>query len=229
MPFQKEKTEKNLHPDTSGSAPEAPLQASDEHSFDVPPIVSPPPPGMPVELPKTVQVQPTEQQPIIPVEQAPQPLTPPEVQQPVSEKDEPSLLKGSMDLLKRVRRSSQQTPPSSTAPVAPVAQQKTETRKEIEDLLSKGLVEMYQAMSPQEQLAFRQKGEETASKIEVLIVTFRATAKRVVELIRAWLATIPRVNKYFLDQESKLKTDEILKLQRRLKKDEKLKRSIRIE
>jgi hypothetical protein len=39
-----------------------------------------------------------------------------------------------------------------------------------------------------------------------------------VEIIRNWLKLIPRVNKYFLEQESKIKTDRIITLQRKLKR-----------
>jgi hypothetical protein len=38
-------------------------------------------------------------------------------------------------------------------------------------------------------------------------------AKKVVELIRDWLLTIPGVNKFFLEQEAKIKTDRVLELE----------------
>lgn len=100
---------------------------------------------------------------------------------------------------------------------------KSEARQEIEALLSEGLTDIYQTMTPQQQEVFRQKGEEAATAIEQMMTGFKASARKVVDVIRAWLSTIPGVNKFFLEQESKLKTDEILKLQRRLKKKERLK------
>lgn len=116
---------------------------------------------------------------------------------------------------------SQQT--QQQPPQAPAAQvQKTEARQEIEDLLSDGLTEIYKTMTPQQQEVFRKKGEEAATAIEQLVTGFRASARKVVDIIRGWLSTIPGVNKFFLEQESKLKTDEIMKLQRRLKKKERL-------
>ena len=36
--------------------------------------------------------------------------------------------------------------------------------------------------------------------------------KKVVNLIKKWLTMIPGVNKFFLEQEAKIKTDEIVKL-----------------
>lgn len=108
-----------------------------------------------------------------------------------------------------------------SAPVSPaVPTEKSDTRKEIEQLLSTNLTELYQTMSPQEQARFRAKGDEVSSALEQLVRTFTATTKRVLELIRSWLATIPRVNKYFLEQESKLKTDDIMKYQRKKKEED---------
>lgn len=103
----------------------------------------------------------------------------------------------------------------------PAAVSKSAALKSVEDLLTEDLTDIYQSMTPQEQIAFRQKGEEVAHSIEKLVVTFRATTRKVLDLIRSWLAMIPRVNRYFLEQESKIKTDEIMKLQKKLKKESK--------
>ncbi|MBI2411416.1 MAG: hypothetical protein HYV32_06005 [Candidatus Kerfeldbacteria bacterium] len=109
------------------------------------------------------------------------------------------------------------------APVAPIVPVKTAARVDIESILSDGLTKIYQSMTPEEQLKFRTKGEESASAIEQMMTTFSATARRVLQLIRDWLATIPRVNKYFLEQESKIKTDRMMKLQRKLRKEQRTK------
>ena len=78
---------------------------------------------------------------------------------------------------------------------------KSAARKQVEEILSEGLTQVYQGMTPQEQLEFRKKGEEAATKIEALMTGFKASAKKIVDIIRTWLATIPRVNRYFLEQE----------------------------
>lgn len=106
------------------------------------------------------------------------------------------------------------TTPAATQSVAP----KTVVRQNIESVLSSGLTEVYQGMTPQEQQQFRVAGEQAASTIEQLMTGFKATAKVVLDVIRTWLKMIPRVNKYFLEQESKIKTDQIIVLQRKLKK-----------
>lgn len=113
--------------------------------------------------------------------------------------------------------------PAPPTAVATAPAPKTSTRKEIEDVLSDGLSALYQSMTPDEQRKFRAAGEVAAATIEELLTTFKATARKVLDIIRSWLAMIPRVNTFFLEQESKLKADKILSVQRRLKKEHKLK------
>ncbi len=115
--------------------------------------------------------------------------------------------------------SQQQVQQSTNQPIVEPVAQKSVIRKDIEGVLSDGLSQVYQGMTPKEQEIFRLKGDEAASKIEEMMLGFTATAKKVVAIIRAWLAFIPRANKYFLEQESKVKTDEILKLQKKKKKE----------
>lgn len=103
-------------------------------------------------------------------------------------------------------------------PAAPIAQPKTQARQDIANVLSEGLTQVYQGMTPQEQQAFRVAGEQAASQIEAMMKGFHATARAVLGIIRQWLRLIPRVNKYFLEQESKIKTDKMMSLQRKLKK-----------
>lgn len=113
------------------------------------------------------------------------------------------------------------TPPPAAAP-GQAQPEKTETRKQIESILQEGLAPMFLQMNPQERVAFAQAANETASKLEVLVTQFKASAKEVLRLIKAWLKKIPQVNKYFLEQSSKIKTDEILLVQAQKKKESRL-------
>ena len=54
------------------------------------------------------------------------------------------------------------------------------------------------------------EGEKTASQIEALLEKGKDVAKKILHLIRQWLHKIPGVNKFFLEQESKIKTDRIM-------------------
>ncbi len=113
---------------------------------------------------------------------------------------------------------------SRTAATTTTPSIKTQDRQAIESVLSEGLTDMYQKMTPQQQVRFQAAGKVAAATIETLLSNFRATARKVAALIRHWLALIPGVSRYFLAQESKLKTDKILQLQRQRKQQERLKK-----
>ena len=95
----------------------------------------------------------------------------------------------------------------------PVSVQSTEEdrlEEEIEDILEEDLKEMYVTLSPDKQAEFREKGEETRSRVRKLVQGAHINAKKIFQLIRAWLKIIPGVNRFFLEQEAKIKTDKIL-------------------
>ena len=80
------------------------------------------------------------------------------------------------------------------APEAPV----DPTVRSIELILSEDMMEQFKAMSPADQEKFKAKGEETVSKLTVLMQKTAIKAKEVLKLIANWLRFIPHVNKYFL-------------------------------
>lgn len=86
-------------------------------------------------------------------------------------------------------------------------------RKSIEKTLSKGLDQEFLKMPPALQQEFKRVGEETAVKINTMLDTGKAKARKIIVLIKKWLTMIPGVNKFFIEQEAKIKTDEIIKLQ----------------
>lgn len=94
-------------------------------------------------------------------------------------------------------------PPSQSAPKDPEI-------AAIEDILSEGLAETYQSMPPALQAAFRKRGEEIAQKVKEMASSAGAKAKSILRLIRDWLRLIPGVNRFFLEQEAKIKTDKII-------------------
>lgn len=80
----------------------------------------------------------------------------------------------------------------------------------IESMLSDGLGDLYRGMNSQAQDKFRGEGEQVASKIQEMIVRAKLTARKVARLIRSWLRLIPGVSQFFLEQETKIKTDRII-------------------
>lgn len=81
---------------------------------------------------------------------------------------------------------------------------------EIETILSDGLEEQFLKMDPALQKKFKLVGEQTASSIAQLLGAAQANARKILELITSWLKMIPGVNKFFLEQEAKIKTDRII-------------------
>jgi len=105
--------------------------------------------------------------------------------------------------------------PQAVAPVVSRPKSEYQIRSEqIEQILSDGLSETYLQMPPQVQAEFRAKGEETTRKINVLLGQAKVKIKKVAELIRNWLKIIPGVNRFFLEQEAKIKADKIIKLKK---------------
>jgi len=105
------------------------------------------------------------------------------------------------------------TPPpaqESLQQAAPI--QKSPELVKIETILSEHLDEIFTQMTPAQQMQFKQKGEETATKIEKLLQDVKVKVKEMLNLLREWLRIIPGVNKFFIEQEAKIKTDRILNL-----------------
>ena len=90
--------------------------------------------------------------------------------------------------------------------------QKSQNLIEIEGILEQDLQDVYFKMEPQLQEKFKLKGEQTAIKIEKILAGTKVKTKNILQLIIDWLKMIPGVNKFFLKQEAKIKTDEIIKL-----------------
>jgi len=80
----------------------------------------------------------------------------------------------------------------------------------VEKILERDLGPLYATLPESAKPLFKKKGEEASDQIAGMLRSFRVEASRVVRLIRDWLLTIPNVNKFFLEQEAKLKTDGIL-------------------
>lgn len=89
---------------------------------------------------------------------------------------------------------------------------KDELAEKIEDVLEEDLTDTFLSMSPDVQIKFKQKGEETVSKIRLLMTKTKLHTKKIFHLVRSWMSLIPGVNRFFLEQEAKIKTDKIKQL-----------------
>ena len=96
---------------------------------------------------------------------------------------------------------------SSTIP-----QVRDELTLKIEKILEEGLDESFQRLSPIAKQEFKVKGEQTAIKIRDLMKSTRVKVKKILKLILEWLRILPGVNRFFLEQEAKIKADKIIAL-----------------
>lgn len=109
------------------------------------------------------------------------------------------------------------TPSQSAVPVSDELDSFHQKREqEIDTLLSDGLSETFLAMSPDKQKIFKDEGEQTAKKINVLLDATKINLNKIVDLIRRWLSLITGVNRFFLDQEAKIKADKIIKIKNKI-------------
>lgn len=93
-----------------------------------------------------------------------------------------------------------------------IADQQKQQIKTIERTMSEGLEEIYLNMPKSKQQEFKREGEKTAVKINQLLNKTKVNIKKIVQLIKKWLSIIPGVNSFFLEQEAKIKADQIFKI-----------------
>lgn len=105
--------------------------------------------------------------------------------------------------------SAQPAPPAQAQPLP-----KSGTLLKIEGILAEDLKEIYASMDEPAKRQFRAEGERVAGKIELIIQQVKVKVKKILDLIRIWLTMIPGVNKYFIEQETKIKLDKIMALRK---------------
>ena len=85
---------------------------------------------------------------------------------------------------------------------------------DVERELEEGLWDVYRDLPPDARQQFKAEGERIAHVVRDGIAAGTLVARRLIELITAWLKMIPHVNKWFLRQEAKNKTDDLMRLSR---------------
>ena len=101
-----------------------------------------------------------------------------------------------------------------TIPQSDSSNSQVKRAQEIDKVLSDGLHDIFLKMNNQEQVAFKKAGEETVAQIDVLLSETKLRINKIIDLIKKWLKMIPGVNKFFLEQEAKIKTDKIIKIKK---------------
>lgn len=114
----------------------------------------------------------------------------------------------------------EETPPTQEVPTEQTSQVAApvvvdEEKKEIESIMSEGLEDEYASMSPKLQEKFREEGEKTATKIQKLLHSTKTNIQKIIDLLAKWLRIVPKANKFFLEQEAKIKADKLVELKKK--------------
>ena len=88
----------------------------------------------------------------------------------------------------------------------------------IESIMETDLGDAFQALTPLQQQEFKLKGEETANLIRQLLEQTKVKVKKIFALLIAWLKFLPGIDRFFLEQEAKIKADQIIALSKQNKK-----------
>jgi len=156
-------------------------------------------------------------------------ITPQETKEPVQADQSPEQKEKETEIVEFPKAQQEknvepQQTPEQTGEVVPLSERiaeekpatKTERQQEIEKMLSEDLEDIYKKLNSDQQEKVKIEGEEAAEEIEKLveemIQTGKDASKQVLKEIRDWMHKIPGVNKYFLEQESKRKSDHMLAL-----------------
>ncbi len=77
----------------------------------------------------------------------------------------------------------------------------------VELVLAEGLQDIFASLPPAEQQKFKAAGEQAAQEVYTLLGQARVKVSAIVDVIRRWLSSIPGVNKFFVEQEAKIKAE----------------------
>lgn len=83
---------------------------------------------------------------------------------------------------------------------------------EVEKVMEEGLKDAFKELTPLQRQEFKIKGEQTAFAIRDLLQATHVKVKKIIRLIVEWLKMLPGINRFFLEQEAKIKTDKIVAL-----------------
>lgn len=106
-------------------------------------------------------------------------------------------------LKKTLRKPTKQKPTT-------IPQVRDEVTLQVEKIMEEGLGDAYIELTPVQKQEFKIKGEQTARQIRELLQASRVKVKKIFVLLVEWMKMLPGVNRFFLEQEAKIKTDRIV-------------------
>lgn len=93
-----------------------------------------------------------------------------------------------------------------------IPQVRDEMLVKIEHIMEEGLVDAFKEMTPVQKQEFKMGGEKAAAQIRALLGDTKIKVKKIFDILVAWLKLIPGVNRFFIEQEAKIKADKITSL-----------------
>lgn len=115
--------------------------------------------------------------------------------------------------IERLEKPAQEAEPLAVAAKPakiPAAVIKDDVLLNVERIMEHDLGGLYAELPENAKPLFKKKGEEAAQEISSMVRSLKLKVARILRLLRDWLLTIPKVNRFFLEQEAKIKTDEII-------------------
>jgi hypothetical protein len=97
-------------------------------------------------------------------------------------------------------------------PVKPIPNHRDPITLQIEKILESDLADVFTALTTVQKQQFKIKGEETAHKIRQMLSKSKVKLGKIIELIFDWLKILPGINRFFLEQEAKIKANKIIAL-----------------
>lgn len=107
---------------------------------------------------------------------------------------------------------------AAPTPVVTAASRKDPMVADVERVLEDGMAETYAALPANAKQKFRVTGEQAATRIGKMLSRGSLKFKDIWKLIRDWLRVIPGVSRFFVEQEAKIKTDRIIRLAEKQKR-----------
>lgn len=104
---------------------------------------------------------------------------------------------------------------SGQARAAPGIVLKSPDVQAVESILEENLKDVFASLTLEQQQEFKREGEVTARRVTSLLQSVKVKVNEITKLIMRWLKRIPGISQYFIEQETKIKTDKLLELRRR--------------
>jgi len=84
--------------------------------------------------------------------------------------------------------------------------------------MEEGMADAFKELNTIERQEFKIRGEQTALQIRELLKATHVKIKKIFRLLFEWLKMLPGINRFYLEQEAKIKADKIISLQDQYKK-----------